>query len=610
MPPEIAFLASYGVPPAQLMEAARIAHREGVSADRALLAHGIVEERFFYRCLARHLGVSFIEEPQQLLDLGATYPQFIQAGLAPVETPSGFTWIGAPRGDSLLTLLRTTRQDRLRSRLAVTTPSLLSRWMRDSAQRRLAADASFKLLSTDADLCAHSGASLLQKLAACICVLALTLAFTVPALSALSVGPIALGLLFLCAVVFRLFISAAAFGFRHPKIDPLEDHQLPAYTILVALSKEARIVKRLVKMLDRIDYPRAKLEIKIIIEEDDTETRHALEALPLGPIYEVIVAPAGQPRTKPRALNIALPLARGEYIAVFDAEDAPHPQQLRRAAACFAAAPSTLACLQAQLAIYNSNDSWLSRLFAIEYASLFELQNIGLARFGLPFPVSGSSNHFRTSVLRAVHGWDAWNVTEDADIGLRLARFGYSVGVLDSVTHEEAPISLDTWLGQRQRWFKGWLQTLMTITRQPMKLIADIGVWRTASIFLLFIGSVFGPLLWLPMSLLLAIRLFQYGVRLPPDGLGMCAMTLWVCVSFMGTISLFWNAWAGMKRQRLLESWPFLTLLAAYYGLQTIAAWMAVYELILDPFRWNKTEHGLAHNASQESFLPVLRLSR
>jgi hypothetical protein len=487
-PAEIAFLSSYGVPLAHLIAASRIARKEGVSADRALIAHGIVDERFFYQCLARHLCVAFIDEPPRLLEMGADYRHCFRVGLALIETASGSTWIGAPRGNSLITVLRSAREGQLRSRLAITTPALLSQWIRDSAHLRLAAQASFELLSADADLSAHGGFNAFHWVFALSAISILCASFMVPALSATIFWPL-MGSIFLAIIIFRLCVSASAIGAVTPLSRKLEDHQLPSYTILVALYKEARVVRRLIGTLNNLDYPRTKLEIKIIVEEDDDEMRRALRALPLGPIYEIIVAPLGEPRTKPRALNIALPLARGDLIAVFDAEDAPDPQQLRRAAERFAAAPLKLACLQARLAIDNVDDNWLTRLFAIEYAALFRLQNEGLADLDLPIPVSGSSNHFRTSILRAVHGWDAWNVTEDADIGLRLARFGYSIGVLDSTTYEEAPVSLDGWLKQRRRWYKGWFQTFLTISRSPLDFIAEVGFGRSLCVLLLLLGS-------------------------------------------------------------------------------------------------------------------------
>jgi cellulose synthase/poly-beta-1,6-N-acetylglucosamine synthase-like glycosyltransferase len=237
-----------------------------------------------------------------------------------------------------------------------------------------------------------------------------------------------------------------------------EDRRLPCYSIVVALYREARVVRQLAAALAALDYPRAKLDIKLVIEHDDRATFRAVEALRLPANYETVIAPKGWPKTKPRALNVAVPQLRGELAVIYDAEDIPAPGQLREAAERFLRAPRRLACLQARLAINNIADSWLTRLFAIEYAVLFDILNPGYAGLGLPVPLGGSSNHFRTEVLRDICGWDAWNVTEDADLGFRLARFGFGVGILSSTTQEEAPATLDAWLKQRRRWSKGWMR--------------------------------------------------------------------------------------------------------------------------------------------------------
>lgn len=602
MPPEIAFLSAYGVASAQLIAAAALARKQGVPPDRALLANGAVTERFFYQSLARHLGLAFIEEPVRLQDRAReTYPQAIRVGIVRCEGPAGPCWLAAPRGDGLKALLRAVRRDGIqRSHLAITTPSHLSRCVREAAHRRIAAAASYNLLSADADLSAQGGANLFQQSFAWIGALIFVLSVTIVPLAAANLWVVIVGFVFIATVLFRLFLSAAALGVPRGRNEPLDDRQLPKYTIVVALYKEARIARRLVAMLDRIDYPRAKLDIKFVLEKDDFETRRALESLPLAPIYEIIVAPNGQPRTKPRALNIALPLAEGDLCVVFDAEDAPDPQQLRRAAEHFARSPARLACLQGRLAIDNARETWLTHLFAIEYAALFHVQNIGLADLGLPLPVSGSSNHFRTSILREIHGWDAWNVTEDADIGLRLARFGYSVGVLDSTTYEEAPVSLKAWFGQRRRWFKGWLQTSITITRSPVTLVAELGVLRSGALALLFLSLLVGPLFWIPSSLFVLIEAISNRLWTPADFSGICLATLWTSVIILGTASLFWYALLGMKRQRLLYLWPALILLLPYYCLHAAAAWVALYELFRQPFHWHKTEHGLSRRARCE----------
>ena len=206
------------------------------------------------------------------------------------------------------------------------------------------------------------------------------------------------------------------------------------------------------------NYPLEKLDIKLVLEPDDHVTREAIAKLQLGPPFEVLLAPDHGPRTKPKALNAALPFVRGTFVAVFDAEDQPEPDQLRLALEAFVANDERLACVQARLTIDNTADSWLTRLFTAEYAGLFDVFLPGLATWRLPLPLGGSSNHFRVSVLREVGAWDPYNVTEDADLGMRLARFGYRTAVIPSTTYEEAPARLGPWLRQRTRWFKGWMR--------------------------------------------------------------------------------------------------------------------------------------------------------
>ena len=216
-----------------------------------------------------------------------------------------------------------------------------------------------------------------------------------------------------------------------------------------------------------MNYPLEKLDIKLVLEPNDHETQQALARLQLGPPFEIVIAPNYGPRTKPKALNAALPFVRGKFVAVFDAEDRPERDQLRMALEAFTEADESLACVQARLTIDNTADSWLTRIFTAEYAGLFDVFLPGLASWRLPLPLGGSSNHFRTDVLRRIGAWDPYNVTEDADLGMRLARFGYRTEVINSTTYEEAPGRVGPWLRQRTRWFKGWMQTWLVHMRSP-----------------------------------------------------------------------------------------------------------------------------------------------
>ncbi len=273
-------------------------------------------------------------------------------------------------------------------------------------------------------------------------------------------------------VVSGLFrVGLAWLGAGGPRRDlPRPRHALPLYTILVPLYREANVLPRLLQALRALDYPAQRLDIKLVLEADDDETIAAAQACGEG--FEIIRVPDHGPRTKPKAANYALQFARGEYLVIFDAEDRPESDQLLKAVAAFRAAPRQLACVQARLNLYNTDHNWMTRMFALDYAQWFDMLLPGLDRFGVPMPLGGTSNHFRTQVLRDIGGWDAFNVTEDADIGIRLAQLGYCVSMIPSTTYEEAPASLGPWLRQRSRWLKGHMQTWLVHMRDP------VGLWR------------------------------------------------------------------------------------------------------------------------------------
>ena len=456
--------------------------------------------------------------------------------------------------------------------------------------------ASSGLRDFDADLSAASGASRAQI---AVCVAAISAAFAALCLSSTLWFALAqvLTVFMAVGVMVRLLASLNA-GLRTiPHAPPLHDAALPTYSLIIALYREAEVAAKLLAAVERTDYPRAKLDVKVVIEEDDEETRQAFAALVLPPWWEIIVAPHGAPRTKPRALNVALPFARGELVTVYDAEDEPESDQLRLAAARFAQTPSGVACLQASLAIDNSADSWLTALFAIEYAALFDVVNPGLTQLNLPMPLGGTSNHFRVSVLRDLRGWDAWNVTEDADLGLRLARSGYRVEALASTTHEEAPATVRAWLGQRRRWQKGWMQTLITLSRDPRRLVRELGFIRavTATLFLLagVLGPLFGPVL-IAISLYDA---FAGNLLSPGSWLAILASALW-CLSLLAClVSILLPAALGIRRRSLRREAKFLPLAFAYYVLMSWAAWHGLVELVFNPFHWSKTRHGMARSS-------------
>jgi glycosyltransferase XagB len=286
---------------------------------------------------------------------------------------------------------------------------------------------------------------------------------TLTALTALIAIP------FLCVTALRLVALRQVLASPKSKVrasgrqQRVPDRLLPVYTVLVPVFREANVLPGLVQALQALDYPAAKLEIFIVLEAIDIETQAAVARMSLPGNFRSLVVPEGGPQTKPKALNYALQFARGDFVVVYDAEDRPQPGQLRRAWDVFSRSPPGLACLQAQLNIYNPRQSWFTRQFAIEYSVLFDAILPALEKLRLPVPLGGTSNHFPRAMLVEIGGWDPYNVTEDADLGVRIARLGYQTGVLASTTWEEAPPVFRVWLTQRTRWLKGWMRPCQAI---------------------------------------------------------------------------------------------------------------------------------------------------
>jgi glycosyltransferase XagB len=333
--------------------------------------------------------------------------------------------------------------------------------------------------------------------------------------------------------------------------------------------------------------------VKFVLEADDHDTRRVLAGLELGPPFEIITAPEIGPRTKPKALNVALPFARGSFTVVYDAEDAPEPDQLRRAVGLFRSAGDRLACVQASLTIDNVADNWLARMFTAAYAGQFEVLLPGLAAMHLPFPLGGSSNHFRTAVLRKVGAWDPYNVTEDADLGIRLQRLGYRSVVLSSATYEEAPARFVPWLQQRTRWYKGWMQTWLVHMRRPRRLLRELAPTGAFTFQLLLAGNVLSALVHPVFMAVLGYILLAQPPLLAVGAMGDAAPVFIATLLFGYASTIVLDAIGLRRRGLLLHAWVLL-LTPLYWFLLSLAAWRALFQLCRDPQRWEKTEHGLA----------------
>jgi cellulose synthase/poly-beta-1,6-N-acetylglucosamine synthase-like glycosyltransferase len=378
------------------------------------------------------------------------------------------------------------------------------------------------------------------------------------------------------------------------------NENLPTYSVIVALYKEAAIAPQLVAALNDLTYPRERLEVLFALEADDTETIAALCAQNLPPHMQIVEVPEGFPRTKPRALNHVLGLASGDLVVIYDAEDRPHPDQLLEAARTFSTGPAQLACLQAPLRPFGDETAgtFISRHFTFEYAVQFDVLLPALHAMGLPFPLGGTSNHFKAEVLKNVGGWDAYNVTEDADLGLRLSQFGYLSRMITAPTYETPPATTRTWIPQRARWIKGYIQTLMVHSRletvfRPrawLSLLLGVGFSTAASL-------CYAPFLCLSMLsfLLPALQnLHAPQAHLEPPPIMDTALFLIGFVSAVAAMTV-----AAVRTGHRLRLRDFLSL-PAYWCLQSVAAGFALYQLAVRPFHWDKTDHSPAASVAHK----------
>jgi cellulose synthase/poly-beta-1,6-N-acetylglucosamine synthase-like glycosyltransferase len=598
LPGEIGFLQRHGVGREILVEAARQARACGVSADDALIRSGLLDETAFYRALAAETGLPFRETGELCVHALARYPEAVLSGLVPLAEELGprLSYAYAPQGEAVVRLLAA--GPRLDRGYCVATPTAIRNNVIAARGETVAREAADGLAVRTPHLSYRGGASRFQFGLGYGLGFGSGIAAAVAPAEGWLVASTLLGLGFLGSTGLRIaaMLEHVPTAPRRP-FPRMPDRDLPTYTILIALHREAAIVPRLLAALCRLDYPAAKLDVKLVVEADDRDTAAALARAGPPGFAEIIAAPPGEPRTKPRALNVALPLARGEFVAVYDAEDVPDPGQLRLAVSTFARSEPEVACLQARLVIDNTNDGWLTRMFSIEYATLFDVMNPALARFDLPVPLGGTSNHFRRSVLQGLGGWDAWNVTEDADLGIRLAAAGYRVADLPSATLEEAPRQVGAWLRQRTRWMKGFLQVTVTHSRQPFGNLRRLGLAKTLGATAVCLGTV-ASAFGFPLFMLLALEAVLSGrlveATTPSEILSASVgLTLFAA----GVVALTLPPLEALRRRRWWGLLPFVPLMPVYYCLVSVAAWRGLLEFLLEPARWNKTEHGLARTS-------------
>jgi cellulose synthase/poly-beta-1,6-N-acetylglucosamine synthase-like glycosyltransferase len=398
-------------------------------------------------------------------------------------------------------------------------------------------------------------------------------------------APLWIGLVLLPTVLRLFALAVPAEPQSSGRIDTIEREAV--YSVLVPLRDEVEIVEQLCSALGQIDYPAEKLDVIFVVETRSPTTIAAVRRHLSDARFAIVEVPDALPRTKPKALDFALPLCRGEFVVVFDAEDRPQPDQLLRVVDQFRRQPE-IACIQARLVIDNGRAGPIPALFAGEYAGLFAVLLPALARWGVVTPLGGTSNHFRIETLRQLGGWDAFNVTEDADAGVRLARRRLRSATSTACTFEAAPVHLAPWLGQRTRWMKGWMQTYVVHNRRPGQLLADLG-WRGTAIFqVILLSMMLSPLLHVGFALVLIAMALMDQLAWPRVGLWPMACALVLVVGHAVAIA---TNLVGLARtgQSYLYWWQML--LPVYWTMIGFATLLAMREFALRPFYWFKTPH-------------------
>ncbi len=594
----------------KLDEALDVHRRSGERLGRVLLSLGYVSRLDMHRALGEVWGLPFVDLTRTPIDATLCH------AFDPVVLADG-GWIPVARKGDVVRVATSERphagiadvvRDVLGPQVTVTFGATTD-WDVDGALRQvfrapLADRAANHLFDSDPMLSARTVLTRPQKVLGALCALLVIAALVWQPLVVLVGVLVAANVAFALAVGFKAL--TAAVGWRAVRRadtrrdDRIPDHELPVYTVLVPVFGEANVVGDLVEHLGRLDYPQEKLEILLLLEEDDEETIAAARAARPPSMVKFVIVPRGKPQTKPRACNLGLVFARGEFLVIYDAEDIPEPGQLREAVSAFRNSGPELACVQARLNYYNAHENLLTRMFTLEYSWWFDYMLPGLDRLRLPIPLGGTSNHFRTSVLRELGGWDAWNVTEDADLGLRANAKGYTVGVIASTTFEEACGRYRPWIKQRTRWIKGYMQTALVHSRQPLRSLAAAGPRGALGLGLLVAGTpltfLASPVMWVITAMSFAPALWGAGpADLLPGPFELVALANLV-IGNLFMIAL--NALA-VGRRRILGLLPFALLNPVYWILHSIAAWRALGQLAFNPFVWEKTPHGLtSHTAT------------
>jgi len=590
----------------------------GERLGHILMIAGKVHRLELQRILGEQWGMEFIDLMRTPMDVELAQrfdPDALLAqGWVPVRRSKGRVVVATcePPTPAIAAAVRDVLGPDVLTDLRTTTSLDVERAVLSLFREQVVERSTLDLLTNRPELSAAAGNTRGQK--ATIAFLPLLVTFCALLDRQLTLAGLALAAngVFLATVLLKLV--ACIVGLRRPAqpaaAERIDDRDLPRYTVLVPVYREANVIGDLIGNLAGLDYPEEKLEVLVLLESDDEETIAAARAAKPPASVRLVVVPDAAPKTKPKACNVGLLLATGEHLVIYDAEDRPDPAQLRKAVAAFRAAGERTVCVQARLHYWNFSTNLLTRLFGLEYGYWFGAMLPGLDRLRLPIPLGGTSNHFRTDALRRLGGWDPHNVTEDADLGLRAAVEGYRVGVIDSWTDEEACSRVRPWIRQRTRWIKGYLQTTLVHTRSPIKLIRNIGP-RNAIGFLALIGGTPLTFLLMPVAWSLSIAwLLLHSTAGLPGALDEALRVSDIAGLIFGNLTMIGlNAMAAI-RERGWRSVGVAALNSLYWMLHSWAAWRALIRLVRNPFLWEKTPHGLDAGAGPPALHDVLHATR
>jgi len=378
----------------------------------------------------------------------------------------------------------------------------------------------------------------------------------------------------------------------------LSDEELPVYTILIPVFREPEVIKTLIEAIKKLDYPQNKLDVILLLEEKDKETYNAAKAAEPHSNWRFLVIPPSHPQTKPKACNYGLFFSRGEYLVIYDAEDEPEPDQLKKAYLAFKNSDESYICFQGALNYFNMNQNLLTKLFTLEYSYWFDYMLPGLYSMNLPIPLGGTSNHFKVDKLKEIGGWDPFNTTEDADLGIRASAESYKVGIIRSTTYEEATSKVWNWIRQRSRWVKGYMQTTLVYNRKPIHTLKTLGLKKWLS-FQFFIGGT--PLIFLINPILWG--LFIIWIIFDPFFLKQIFNDFTLGISlfnflFGNFLGVYMNLLGAFRRGNF-SLIPISFLNPFYWLLHSFASYKALWQLLTKPHYWEKTVHGLSKRDEQ-----------